>query len=114
MAIISNLIRREVLPQDVVIIAGNYYYPTDEGPAMTYFAMAHYAGPWNGPVVFGTSVISERVQLQLQRYRRVWVVGVSPDGDTRKILPGWAVHGLQGSWGSSLLWYVTPPKSGNL
>jgi hypothetical protein len=110
---ISNLIKRDVLPDDVVIIARNYYYPTNEGPPMSYFAIAHYGGPWNTPIVFGTSLISKRVQLQLRKYRRVWVVGVYPDIDTRKILPGWQVHGLQGSWGSNLLWYVTPPKSEN-
>jgi hypothetical protein len=109
---IANLTRREVLPGDLIIIARNYYYPPVEGPPMTYFAMAHYAGPWNGPIVFGTSLISKEVQLESRRYRRVWVVGVSPDSDTRKILPGWQVHNIQGSWGGNLLWYVTEKPSG--
>jgi len=114
-ATISNLVRREALPSDVVIVTGNYYYVAgNKGPRLTYFAMAHYAGPWKGPVVFGGGAISDGVQLQLMRYRRVWVVGVDPGSDTRKILPGWEVHDIHGPGDSNLLWYVTPGRSRSL
>jgi hypothetical protein len=110
--LISNLVRREVLPGDVVIVTGNYYFAGDLGPPLTYFAIAHYGGPWKTPIVFGTAGISDPVQRQLEQYRRIWVVGISPESDTRKILPGWAVHDVHGPGDSNLLWYVTRGNPG--
>jgi hypothetical protein len=111
--IVANLIKQEVKPNDVVIITGDYYVAEDKEPPMTYFVIAHYAGAWNRPVVLATAPLSRQVQLQLQRYRRIWVVGISPDGDTRKVLPGWEVHDVHGPGDSNVLWYVTPGRSGN-
>jgi hypothetical protein len=111
---ISNRVAREALPNDVVIVTGNYYFAGGHGPPLTYYVIAHYAGPWKEPVVFGTSLFSREVQLQLKRFRRIWVVGISSESDTRCILPGWQVHDVQGSVAGNSLWYVTPPKAGNL
>jgi len=105
--IISNFVRREISPGDLVIVTGDYYFAGDLGPPLTYFAIAHYAGPWSGPVIFGTARISDREQLRLRRYRRVWVVGIAPDSDTQKILPGWRVNDVHGPGEGNLLWYVT-------
>jgi hypothetical protein len=111
---VSNMVRSEVLPGDIVIVSGDYYFAGEKGPPLTYFAISHYAGPWRGPVMFGTSLIDEEVQAQLQRYRRVWVIGILPESDTRKILPDWQIHDVHGSGDSNLLWYVTPGKPGEL
>jgi hypothetical protein len=112
-ALFTDLVKREISSGDVVIVASNYYFPGDEGPAMTYFVMAHYGGPWRVPVVFGTGRISDEVQRQLLRYKRVWMVGVWPASDTERILPGWEVHDIHGPGNSSLLWYVTRARPGN-
>jgi len=106
--IISHMVRREVLPDDVVIVTGSYYFAGSDEPPMTYFAIAHYGGPWNVPVLFGTAVISPQVQARLLQFHRIWVLGISPDSDTAKILPGWTVRGIHGPGDSNLLWYVTP------
>ncbi len=42
------------------------------------------------------------------------MIGIDPNGDTQKILPGWQLHDLQGPGDSNLLWYVTPPIAGKL
>jgi len=112
-ASLSNLVRQDVSSGDLVIIVGNYYYPTDEGPPMTYFVIEHYGGPWSGPVVFGTGRISDQIQRELLRYRRIWIVGVSPENDTKRVLPGWRVQDVHGSGDSGLLWYVTAGTSAN-
>jgi hypothetical protein len=111
--IISDMVKREASPGDVVIVTGDYYFAGAMGPPLTYFVVSHYAGPWSVPVVFGTAEITRSVQIQLQRFHRIWVVGISPESDTRKILPGWRIHDIHGPGDSNLLWYVTPPMAPN-
>jgi hypothetical protein len=106
--IITRMVRSEVSPDDVVIVTGSYYFAGNDEPVMTYFAIAHYGGPWKVPVLFGTAAISPQVQAKLLQFHKIWVLGVSPDSDTAKILPGWTVRGVHGPGFSSLLWYVTP------
>lgn len=110
---IANCIRQEVAPGDVVLVTGDYYRAGEREPPLTYFVLSHYAGPWNWPVVFATAPLSDRTRLELRRYRRIWVVGIDPIGDTQKILPGWQVHDVHGPGDSNLLWYVTPGNARN-
>ncbi len=109
---VANLVRRQVSPRDVVIITGNYYYTsTSQESSLTYFLISHYGGPWKCPVVFATAPLSRQTQRQLQRYNRIWVIGIYPGSDTQRILPGWQVHDIHGPGDSNLLWYVTPPTT---
>jgi hypothetical protein len=110
---VSNRLAKVVQPDDVVIVTGKYFNVPDQDAPITYYAIAHYGGPWKRPVLFGTALISADVQKQLLRYRRVWVVGVDPGTDTQFILPGWQFHDVKGSWESLSMWYVTPPSAGH-
>ncbi len=108
---LANLVQRDVSSRDVVIITGNYYIPSSQEPSLTYFLISHYGGPWKCPVVFATAPLSDKTRRQLQRYNRIWAIGIYPEPDTQRILPGWQVHDVHGPGDSNVLWYVTPPTA---
>jgi hypothetical protein len=106
---ISRMVKEQAASGDVVVVVGDFYDVGYQAAPTTYFVMTHYSGPWTVPVVLANGKIGEPVQAQLLKFHRVWVIGLSPEISTRKILPGWKIHDVRGSGDGDVLWYVTPP-----
>ena len=79
----AQWIATDVPRGDPVILLGG---PESE-PSFNYFAVAHYSGEWNHPVVLLQNPAGMSLQSVLARYPHVWLW--HRDGPTGDILPGW-------------------------
>ena len=79
----AHWIETEVSRGDPVILLGG----PDSEPSFNYFAVAHYAGEWNRPVVLLQNPADRSLQTSLARYPRVWIW--SRGGNIPNILRGW-------------------------
>ena len=88
----SHWIQSDVPRGDPVVL----FFPGFEAePSFDYFAIAHYAGEWQRPVVLLQKPADARLQTALARFSHVWIFS---DGEANpNILPGWdftlAQHG---------------------
>jgi hypothetical protein len=104
----ADSLRHDVEPGDAVILTGRFYDFLDWEPAVDYFVLEHYGMNWNTPVVFATGRIGADAERELKKFRRVWVVGVRPQEDTDRMLPGWRTHDIRSRYDDNAIWRVTP------
>jgi uncharacterized membrane protein len=80
----SHWIQSDVPRGDPVVICSGEF---DADPPFTYFAIAHYIGQWQHPVVLLQKAADARLQTTLARYPHVWIWTRGPLDP--KILPNW-------------------------
>lgn len=105
----AHWIASDVPPGQPIILFGD----PDSEPAFNYFAIAHYAGEWNHPVILLQSPASETLRADLARYPHVWIW--CRGGSDPRILPGWNLAPARRSAEFSLTTAApalpNPPKS---
>ena len=87
----AQLVMRNVPASEPIVIFADDYAGE---PAFDYFAIAHYAGPWNHPVVLLQTPASEKLQAKLAEYAATWI-WCRGETTARKAMPGWKVQQAQ-------------------
>jgi hypothetical protein len=94
----SHWIQSDTQPGDPIILYND--------PTLDYFAIAHYIGQWQQPVVLLEAVPDENLERTLAGYHHVWIWGRMTE--TPDILPGWIVTPVRRAGNFSLYWAVAP------
>ena len=104
-ASLAPLIEEKVGKHDAVIITGQF--PSE--PAFRYFAISHYTGDWQHPVVFLTRPLEKTADQDLSTFNRVWVIGDDPR-DMDQFLPGWRATEFHGIRPGLCFWGIVRAK----
>lgn len=80
----AAFLKDHLQPGDLVVLTTNLINYAE----FRYLAIAHYDGQWKTPFVLVKSPIDADLEKQLFAFKRVWVVGQDPAGDTHWLFPG--------------------------
>jgi hypothetical protein len=83
---LAEAVDRRAGPDDALI-----FYPTDiwGSPGMYYLGFAHYARNSHRPIMYLNAPADSAALRQLEGFKRVWMVGPTPELDLSTYLPGW-------------------------
>jgi hypothetical protein len=83
---LAEAVDRRAAPDDALI-----FYPTDiwGSPGMYYLGFAHYARNSHRPIMYLNGPADPAALAQLKGFKRVWLIGSTPESDLSIYLPGW-------------------------